>query len=250
MLELKFSLTKSFTIGKGGDVLIIGTDTGLRMCKEISIFPRKGYFRVSEDQWLTCREISSECSRGVSRGRPDLIPGIVEQAFNIERIEFINVVIDELDTVFAIGIAIAKSFPMFSAKEGYDRFDRFANQQINVRFLCFDRNVAQKQIDLLNYCYSSIRNTARIVDTPACDMNVSHMIQEARLVVEKLNEISDNGKIEIEVINGIDLLTQGFGGIYAVGKGAQESPALVQLSFKPANTPKDVIALIGKGVGE
>jgi probable aminopeptidase NPEPL1 len=52
---------------------------------------------------------------------------------------------------------------------------------------------------------------------------------------------------ETNVIAGEALREGGYGGIYSVGKAAEFPPALVTLTYKPANAGKKV-ALVGKGI--
>jgi probable aminopeptidase NPEPL1 len=54
---------------------------------------------------------------------------------------------------------------------------------------------------------------------------------------------------ELKIIQGEDLNTQGFGGIYGVGKASEHPPALVIMSHTSKTIPKDAksICLVGKG---
>lgn len=49
------------------------------------------------------------------------------------------------------------------------------------------------------------------------------------------------------VIQGEELATKGFGGIYGVGKAAVHAPALVVLSHTPSGATENV-AWVGKGI--
>ena len=88
-----------------------------------------------------------------------------------------------------------------------------------------------------------IRQTCRIMDTPCEDLGTTTFVQEARDLVKRL----DSPHVSITVIEGIELKQKGFGGIYSVGKGATRPPALVILSYLPANADK-TLALVGKGI--
>lgn len=56
--------------------------------------------------------------------------------------------------------------------------------------------------------------------------------------------------IQMEVIRGTALRDGGYGGLWAVGKAAEEPPALVVLSHVPSaiTAPSKTVALVGKGI--
>ena len=93
-----------------------------------------------------------------------------------------------------------------------------------------------------NVC-NAIRQTQLLMDTPPEQMRVSHMVEEARTLVASFKSPFTS----VEVIRGTELKDKGFGGIYGVGKGASDPPALVILSYKPTGASKTV-ALVGKGI--
>ena len=53
----------------------------------------------------------------------------------------------------------------------------------------------------------------------------------------------------MKVIEGTDLRDGGFGGLWGVGKAATNPPALVVLTFDPANATKTIV-WAGKGIGK
>jgi probable aminopeptidase NPEPL1 len=81
------------------------------------------------------------------------------------------------------------------------------------------------------------------MDTPCQELQTTDFINIAQELVTKLN----NPLVAIKVIKGDELRVQGFGGIYGVGKGAIEPPALVVLSYTPKQSIK-TIAMVGKGI--
>ena len=64
--------------------------------------------------------------------------------------------------------------------------------------------------------------------------------KEAKLIAEELG-------VKITIIQGEELNERGMGGIYNVGKAAENLPALVVLSHTPASAQKTV-AWVGKGI--
>ena len=86
----------------------------------------------------------------------------------------------------------------------------------------------------------AVRNAARLVDMPPNKLNVTRFIQEARHIATEFN-------IPMQVIRGETLVEHNLGGIWAVGKGAAEGPALVYLNWNPPN-PSHRVAWVGKGI--
>lgn len=88
-----------------------------------------------------------------------------------------------------------------------------------------------------------IRLAQKLVDTPPNILHTDAYVDICTELAAKLN-------VNINVIKGLDLEKQGFGGLYGVGKAAEHLPALVVLSYYPQNATKDAksIALVGKGI--
>lgn len=132
----------------------------------------------------------------------------------------------------ASAIAIAKGFQAYScASTAKNRTIflqiRYSNQ------LCED----QKILDLMD----GIQLAASLVDRPTNQLNVSDFITEAQAIAKM------DKKIRITIIQGKELKQRGLGGIWNVGKAAQESPALVCLQWLPQGSRKH-LAWVGKGI--
>lgn len=95
-------------------------------------------------------------------------------------------------------------------------------------------------IECLSNSAKAIRLSAKIVDKPCNEMNVSHFIDEINIIAKEL------GKTAL-IIRGEELNEQGFGGIYGVGKAAATPPAMVVLSHEPADAT-ETVAWVGKGI--
>lgn len=105
------------------------------------------------------------------------------------------------------------------------------------------QSLSEQDVQCLTDASYGIRLSAKIVDTPCNEMNVSHFIQEIKAIANDLNLIPT-------IIRGEELNEQGFGGIYGVGKAAAVPPALVVLSYRPAAVAATTktIAWVGKGI--
>lgn len=80
-------------------------------------------------------------------------------------------------------------------------------------------NLLPSDIDFLTEMMDSIRNVGMIVDMPCSEMNSDNFISKAVEIGKRL-------KADITVIRGPELLDHGLGGIYHVGKCAQNEPGL------------------------
>ncbi|GMH87498.1 hypothetical protein TrVE_jg11597 [Triparma verrucosa] len=148
----------------------------------------------------------------------------------------------------AIAAAAAKSFPVFKHTKKSSEEDKGSDAKPkvthNVRFATSSGLLECKNI------YKNAKKTAdavalaaRIVDTPPNMMNVSEFINEAEGVVDRLG---DHG-VKMEVIRGEELKEKGYGGLWNVGKAADDKPALVVLT-KKWDQEGEKVSLVGKGI--
>lgn len=171
------------------------------------------------------------------------------------------VLVCERENLFASACAVVRAFPLYSRKTGNllassqpklnlgcgDGNANSGRNVVNVEFVLINKDgciesepLTDDELNCLNETTRAIRMTARIVDMPCNEMNVDHFIQEVEDVGRELC-------ITPKVIRGEELLEQGFGGIYGVGKAAAVPPALVVLSHEPKGA-QETIALVGKGI--
>eukprot|EP00056_Hartaetosiga_gracilis_P013232 m.217686 g.217686 ORF g.217686 m.217686 type:complete len:528 (-) comp13812_c0_seq16:241-1824(-) len=87
---------------------------------------------------------------------------------------------------------------------------------------------------------TSIRQCAHFVDTPCNELHCTTFAQAARDLVKDL-------PVEVEEIVGEELVEKNLGGIYGVGKAAENPPRLLILKYTPEGA-KDTVALCGKGI--
>ena len=91
----------------------------------------------------------------------------------------------------------------------------------------------------INHSLASIFLGRDLINTPANAMTPAVLVKEIRDLAEK-------HQATVKSIEGSNLLLEGFPTVYAVGKGSQHPPALVEFTWGDANHPK--VTLIGKGV--
>lgn len=77
-----------------------------------------------------------------------------------------------------------------------------------------------------------------LVNTPTCDMGPVEIAEEAAKLAKEFGA-------QIEVTTG-KALEDGYPMVHAVGKGAEQAPRFIELSWGKAGNP--VVALVGKGV--
>ena len=145
------------------------------------------------------------------------------------------------EDVIPLCAAVARSYPIYSRKTTIS-----SNRQLAIQILVMrcDRacslspskrdsdgarvtngqrvtftNLQPSDIDFLTQMVDSIRNVGMIVDMPCNEMNSDHFINKAI-------EIGNRLECDIKVIRGEELLEHGLGGIYHVGKCAQNQPGL------------------------
>lgn len=96
------------------------------------------------------------------------------------------------------------------------------------------------------HAVQGIRMTQELVDMPPNLLHPTSYVAYARKVAADLG-------VQITVIQGHELEERGFGGIWGVGKAAENLPALVILSYYPegttaGDTSAPSICLVGKGI--
>ncbi|CAH3044800.1 unnamed protein product [Porites lobata] len=150
------------------------------------------------------------------------------------------VVVCERSEAFASACAIARAFPTYSRKSSWAKL---ASKTVTVEFVFVGSNdlpLSREDAECMNVVADSIRLSARLVDMPCQEMHTSAFVQEITSVGEEL------GIVPV-IIRGEELNEKGFGGLYGVGKAAENPPALVVLSHTPASATR-TIAWVGKGI--
>lgn len=198
----------------------------------------------------TIYPLPTKCSRHNAPSRAHAITKCVRSTTSGTD-EYI-VIVCERNDVFPAASAVARAFPLYSRKTNQSNSNSVDNQGVDKKSTPYTVTVefilvgnattplSAEECKMLEQAAESIRTAARIVDTPCNEMNTDHFLQEILQVGSELG-------IKPFVIRDKELETQGFGGIYGVGKAAVNPPALAVLSYKPKGATRTV-AWVGKGI--
>ncbi len=80
-----------------------------------------------------------------------------------------------------------------------------------------------------------------LVNEPAGAMTPSQLAEEARRAAE-------DGGLDIEVLDEVEIANQGLGGLLGVSLGSDQPPRLVKLTYTPKGKVAGTVALVGKGI--
>ena len=194
-----------------------------------------GTWRGSESpRQVIAAALPESCSRHNAPGRPDAIHRLLKPLAKTKGDVGVILAIDDGEHGFAAGCAVARAFPLYSAKR-----ETSGPDEVRIAFLPAKGGVADGEI--LRSSVSAIRRCARLVDMPTSELHTDAFVAEARKLAAR------NDGVTIDVIRGKDLDKRGFGGLWGVGKAATRPPALVVLSYKPEDA-KRTLAWVGKGI--
>uniref|UniRef100_A0A0A9X7A7 Putative aminopeptidase NPEPL1 n=1 Tax=Lygus hesperus TaxID=30085 RepID=A0A0A9X7A7_LYGHE len=184
----------------------------------------------------TLASLPNKCSRHNAPARPHALAQIIRSSCSGSD-ETIVVVCPYAD-VLASACAIARSYPLYSKKTG----GKHSAATISVEFLLVDgENDSPIDYEALNTIGAAVRRSARIVDTPCNEMNVTHFLKEIEAVSKEHN-------LQLTVIRGEELRDRGLNGIYSVGRAASVPPALAVLRYVPNEPSGPSVAWVGKGI--
>src|SRR5438067_4644727 len=80
-----------------------------------------------------------------------------------------------------------------------------------------------------------------LVNEPAGAMTPRQLAAEARRAAEQ-------GGLDIEVLDEVEIANQGLGGLLGVSLGSDQPPRLVKLTYTPKGKATGTVALVGKGI--
>jgi leucyl aminopeptidase len=103
-----------------------------------------------------------------------------------------------------------------------------------------DLKPTPKEIGEIEVVTAAVHRTRDLVNAPANDLYPEVMVSHAK-------KLSKGLSIKIKVWDEKQLLSDGLGGIHAVGKGSNRPPRLVKVEYKPQSA-KTSLALVGKGI--
>jgi len=186
---------------------------------------------------LAC--MPSKCSRHNAPMLPHSLSSLVKTHTQLTPKQYI-VILCEQKSAFALGCAASRVFPLYNRKKE----EKKENVDIVVEFVFVDNkdySLTTEEVNCLVASAESIRLTAKIVDMPCNEMHTNAFLDEIRNVAKELSLEPPT------IIQDLDLVKKGMGGLYGVGKAAVNKPALAVLSHKVDGATKN-IAWCGKGI--
>ena len=186
------------------------------------------------------------CSRHCSPLRNHAVTKLVAAGVGSTENSQVLVILAEPSHAGGVACAIARAFPRYSVKAARP------SQTVRVGFATIGGRYDSGCSDPAVYAVCSaaadgVRLAQRLVDTPPAEMTTTAFVGEARHAAERL--AARGRKVSVSVITGTALRDQGYGGLWGVGKAAEEPPALCVLSYLPEGVkPARTVALVGKGI--
>jgi len=135
-------------------------------------------------------------------------------------------------------LALARAAPTFRLGGGSTTSSPTPPVEIAVAALGSDLSARAAN---LHAAMDGVRLAARLVDMPPNELGVDRFVTECVDVAERLG-------VAITIKRRDGLVAEGFGGLAAVGQAARQEPALVHLSWQPADTDAAPVAWVGKGI--
>lgn len=90
-----------------------------------------------------------------------------------------------------------------------------------------------------------------IINEPAQNLTPLKLTERsAEFITWQAENYAKESAVSFNIVSGKELEAQGYQGIWTVGKGAANPPAMLQLDFNPANDPNAPVlaCLVGKGI--
>ena len=188
--------------------------------------------------------LPDHCSRHNSQVRPHAITELAGVASGAGPAgATIVAVLDDAAHAAAAGCAIARAFPLYSAKKQGEE-----PAPIRVGYATREGPLNAGPYAQSDAAAKAVRLAARLVDAPPEELDTTAFVREARAVAARLQ--AAGREVSVEVIEGEELQRLGYGALYAVGKAATRPPALVVLSHAPATRKAGAqsVCLVGKGI--
>ena len=171
------------------------------------------------------------CSRHNTPSRAWAIPGLIGSA-GLKGNVGILFAMTASSHALASACAAARSHPTWSGTSS--RIER----DVRMAFLGKTRPV--EDLDAVRAAVNAVRFAGDLVDQPPAILNPTAFVESARAVAERTGA-------EFTVFAGQQLIDEGLGGIWGVGKAAISPPAMVVLDHKRQARGKRVV-WVGKGI--
>ena len=99
-------------------------------------------------------------------------------------------------------------------------------------------------------CIESVDFVREIINLPSDVLTPEVLANRAAQFIEKQAEAWQEGTVSYQVIKGKALQEQGYHGIWTVGRGSVNPPAMLQLDFNPTGDENSPVfaCLVGKGI--
>lgn len=93
--------------------------------------------------------------------------------------------------------------------------------------------------------------TRELINAPSETLTPEALAHKAaEFIVHQADKFAGKGKVSFEIVTREALKERGYSGIWAVGKGSANLPAMLQLDFNPTGNPDAPVlaCLVGKGI--
>lgn len=142
--------------------------------------------------------LPTKASRHNSESRAHALTKLVQT--NTSGVNESIVVVCEKDSLFASGCAVARAYPLYNRKTS--KVDGAAESvTVNVEFvLVGGEELSEQDIRVIEYAARGIRLTAKIVDAPCNEMNVSGFLKEIETVAKELKLVPKVSIVEKDVV--------------------------------------------------
>ncbi len=147
----------------------------------------------------------------------------------------IVVVLEESGHLYAALAAIVRAFPKFSKKSNGE----LADANVSVTAILENGEVVEVNEHTVRVLETT-RRISELVDTPPAELHPAAFAEAAKVML--------GDRVEIHEIVGEALLTEGLGGIHAVGRAAVVAPRMLVARYRPAKPKGAEVALVGKGI--
>jgi probable aminopeptidase NPEPL1 len=205
---------------KGGD-----------MGQSVSTF----YQQEGATKRLTACVLPEHYSRHNSRARPHAISNLLRDLVSQKGATSVLFALEDAEDCLAASCAAARARSEFTKKT-----TEKSERSMVLSFVAAQGEITVATLRKAQLAAAAVQKTQALIDTPTCDLHTDVLVEEALKVAREVDA-------ETKVIAGEDLLTQGLGGLWNVGKAAKFKPALVILSHTPKSAQKTVV-WVGKGI--
>ena len=122
-----------------------------------------------------------------------------------------------------------------------------AKLDFNIKFPTLSAE-AQKELDNRIQCAAFVR---QIINLPAAILTPEELAQRAaKFISQTADQSGKQSAVSFSIVSREELLERGYHGLWQVGKGSQNLPAMLQLDFNPTGNPDAPVlaCLVGKGI--